>query len=82
MLSLELIVTVLTEIFFIFVYLTLDLQTSVWYYNCRIYICSEKGLDIMVFDMNATLAEKLNILSAAAKFDVACTSSGVQRKSK
>ena len=29
-----------------------------------------------------TLEEKLNILSDAAKYDVACTSSGVNRKGK
>ncbi len=36
----------------------------------------------MVFELNTTLSEKLHILSAAAKYDVACTSSGVSRKSK
>ena len=35
----------------------------------------------MVFELNTTLSEKLHILSAAAKYDVACTSSGVSRKS-
>ncbi len=36
----------------------------------------------MVFELNAALSDKLHILSAAAKYDVACTSSGVSRKSK
>lgn len=36
----------------------------------------------MIFEENATLSEKLQILSDAAKYDVACTSSGVDRKSK
>ncbi len=36
----------------------------------------------MVFQENATLREKLAILSDAAKYDVACTSSGVERKGK
>lgn len=36
----------------------------------------------MIFQENATLQEKLAILADAAKFDVACTSSGVDRKSK
>ena len=34
----------------------------------------------MVFQENMTLMEKLEILSDAAKYDVACTSSGVDRK--
>ncbi len=34
----------------------------------------------MVFQENATLKQKLEILSDAAKYDVACTSSGVERK--
>ena len=33
----------------------------------------------MVFSRNASLEEKLRILSDAAKYDVACTSSGVER---
>lgn len=36
----------------------------------------------MIFQENATLQEKLAILSDAAKYDVACTSSGVERKSR
>lgn len=36
----------------------------------------------MVYGLNATLSEKLEILSAAAKYDVACTSSGVSRASR
>lgn len=36
----------------------------------------------MVFQENATIQEKLAILSDAAKYDVACTSSGVERKGK
>lgn len=36
----------------------------------------------MVFQENATLKQKLEILSDAAKYDVACTSSGVERKGK
>lgn len=36
----------------------------------------------MIFQENATLQEKLAILSDAAKYDVACTSSGVDRKGK
>lgn len=36
----------------------------------------------MIFQENATLQEKLAILADAAKYDVACTSSGVERKSK
>lgn len=34
----------------------------------------------MIFQENATLQEKLAILADAAKYDVACTSSGVDRK--
>ena len=36
----------------------------------------------MIFDLNANLSKKLHILSDAAKYDVACTSSGVDRKAK
>lgn len=36
----------------------------------------------MIFQENATLKQKLEILSDAAKYDVACTSSGVGRKGK
>ncbi len=36
----------------------------------------------MILELNAALSDKLRILSAAAKYDVACTSSGVSRKSK
>lgn len=42
----------------------------------------EIGGGTMVFELNAALSDKLHILSAAAKYDVACTSSGVSRKSK
>jgi predicted DNA-binding helix-hairpin-helix protein len=34
----------------------------------------------MVIQENMTIMEKLEILSDAAKYDVACTSSGVDRK--
>ena len=34
----------------------------------------------MIFAEHASLEEKLRILSDAAKYDVACTSSGVSRK--
>lgn len=36
----------------------------------------------MIFQENASIKEKLAILSDAAKYDVACTSSGVARKGK
>lgn len=36
----------------------------------------------MIFQENATIKQKLEILSDAAKYDVACTSSGVDRKGK
>lgn len=36
----------------------------------------------MIFEVNANLSEKLHILADAAKYDVACTSSGVSRKGK
>ena len=36
----------------------------------------------MIFAEHASLEEKLRILSDAAKYDVACTSSGVSRKGK
>ena len=36
----------------------------------------------MIFEGNATISDKLKILSDAAKYDVACTSSGVARMSK
>lgn len=36
----------------------------------------------MVFEGNASIKDKLRILSDAAKYDVACTSSGVERASK
>lgn len=36
----------------------------------------------MIFKENATLQEKLAILADSAKYDVACTSSGVERKGK
>lgn len=42
-------------------------------------ICSERDMDnLMVNEM--PLMDKLEILSDAAKYDVACTSSGVERK--
>ena len=34
----------------------------------------------MIFQEHATIKQKLEILSDAAKYDVACTSSGVERK--
>ncbi len=36
----------------------------------------------MIFQENATLQQKIAILADAAKYDVACTSSGVERKSR
>ena len=36
----------------------------------------------MVVQQNLTISEKLKILTDAAKYDVACTSSGVGRKGK
>ena len=36
----------------------------------------------MIFAEHASLEEKLRILSDAAKYDVACTSSGVSRQGK
>lgn len=36
----------------------------------------------MIFQEHATIKQKLEILSDAAKYDVACTSSGVERKGK
>lgn len=36
----------------------------------------------MIFQENASIRQKLEILSDAAKYDVACTSSGVMRKGK
>lgn len=41
-----------------------------------------EGRDFMVFEEQASLQEKLRILTDAAKYDVACTSSGVERKGK
>ena len=38
-----------------------------------------KGVLVMRIDQPRTLTEKLNILSDAAKYDVACTSSGIDR---
>ena len=40
---------------------------------------SEEGVGMRILE-NMSLAEKLNILSDAAKYDVACTSSGVDRR--
>ena len=34
----------------------------------------------MIFQRSMTITEKLEILSDAAKYDVACTSSGTQRQ--
>lgn len=52
-------------------------------------ICSEhkfviiRRVDLLMdLQRNMDLLEKLAILSAAAKYDVACTSSGVDRKGK
>lgn len=36
----------------------------------------------MIIQENLTIQEKLKILTDAAKYDVACTSSGVQRRGK
>lgn len=36
----------------------------------------------MIVQKNLSLTDKLEILSDAAKYDVACTSSGVDRKGK
>lgn len=41
-----------------------------------------KGRFVMAIITNLSLEEKLTILSGAAKYDVACTSSGVDRKGK
>ena len=38
--------------------------------------------DIMLIQENLSVQEKLKILTDAAKYDVACTSSGVRRKGK
>ncbi len=43
----------------------------------RTYVCIGEN---MVIQENMSMEEKLSILSDAAKFDVACTSSGVDRK--
>lgn len=40
------------------------------------------GGDTMLIQENLTIEEKLKILTDAAKYDVACTSSGVERKGK
>ena len=40
---------------------------------------SRKAVGYMVFESDTNLMKKLQILSDAAKYDVACTSSGVQR---
>ena len=40
------------------------------------------GGDIMLIQENLSVQEKLKILTDAAKYDVACTSSGVRRKGK
>lgn len=40
------------------------------------------GGDMMLIQENLTIEEKLKILTDAAKYDVACTSSGVERKGK
>ena len=36
----------------------------------------------IIYEKRETIQEKLKILSDAAKYDVACTSSGVDRKGK
>ena len=53
-------------------------KLSVWVYNTNkrsIYAEECK----MLYTMNEDIMEKLKILSDAAKYDVACTSSGVDR---
>ncbi len=42
----------------------------------------DKGGSIMVIQMEMDLKRKLEILSDGAKYDVACTSSGVEQRGK
>lgn len=48
----------------------------------RTYVRKEEGryVDCFRIQKEKTLYEKLSILSDAAKYDVACTSSGTQRR--
>lgn len=50
--------------------------------DARMYtnICSCYGVFFMYIEEKKTIYEKLDILSAAAKYDVACTSSGVDKR--
>ena len=50
-------------------------------YNADTNICSRKAKTMIIQD-NLTVQEKLKILTDAAKYDVSCTSSGVNRKGK
>jgi len=43
--------------------------------------CSEEAV-LMLINEGLTIEEKLTILADAAKYDVACTSSGVQRENR
>ncbi len=52
-----------------------------WVYFYIIYICFRRKVGVkLVIQENMSLQKKLEILSDAAKYDVACTSSGVDRK--
>jgi putative DNA modification/repair radical SAM protein len=55
-------------------------QTFCFVLICILSYIPKTGRNIMVIQEEMTLQEKLNILSDAAKYDVACTSSGVDRK--
>ena len=56
------------------------LHLQCWYDKISTNKCS--GGDTMLIQENLTIEEKLKILTDAAKYDVACTSSGVERKGK
>ena len=53
-------------------------KLSVWVYNTNKRSIYAEGCK-MLYTMNEDIMEKLKILSDAAKYDVACTSSGVDR---
>lgn len=60
-----------------------DFFTALWYDWIIQNICSFiKGVCAMLIQENLTIEEKLRILSDAAKYDAACTSSGVSRGGK
>lgn len=67
----------------IYVRKKLAFKKGVWYDKSRTNVRQDgRRQNLMLIQENLSIEEKLRILSDAAKYDAACTSSGVGRKGK